>query len=139
MTISKYIKLVTWLFCMFVLCVACKENRHEEWSETRTKMELKGQEYLQNSRQALSEKKFGKARQYVIQLRKSCELALSAREEGILLMDSIDFFEAKEQLRVTYSNMAEKDSNLVSIEELQQKISFFQRKLEHDKKEYCVK
>lgn len=96
-------------------------------------MEQKGQVYLMLSRQALSEKNFTTAREKVNLLRKECELALSAREEGILLMDSINLFEAEEQFRT-----ACEDSTAASarepIEDLQQKICFYQRKLEHDKK-----
>ena len=121
------------LLCVLTMCFACKENKHEDWSEARTKMEQKGQAYLMLSRQALSEKNFTTAREKVNLLRKECELALSAREEGILLMDSINLFEAEEQFRT-----ACEDSTTASarefIEDLQQKICFYQRKLEHDKK-----
>lgn len=129
----KYFNLSLGLLCVLTMCFACKENKHEDWSEARTKMEQKGQAYLMLSRQALSEKNFTTAREKVNLLRKECELALSAREEGILLMDSINLFEAEEQFRT-----ACEDSTAVSaresIEDLQQKICFYQRKLEHDKK-----
>lgn len=129
----KYFNLSLGLLCVLTMCFACKENKHEDWSEARTKMEQKGQAYLMLSRQALSEKNFTTAREKVNLLRKECELALSAREEGILLMDSINLFEAEEQFRT-----ACEDSTTASarefIEDLQQKICFYQRKLEHDKK-----
>lgn len=129
----KYFNLSLGLLCVLTMCFACKENKHEDWSEARTKMEQKGQTYLMLSRQALSEKNFTTAREKVDLLRKECELALSAREEGILLMDSINLFEAEEQFRT-----ACEDSTAASareyIEDLQQKICFYQRKLEHDKK-----
>ena len=129
----KYFNLSLGLLCVLTMCFACKENKHEDWSEARTKMEQKGQAYLMLSRQALSEKNFTTARERVNLLRKECELALSAREEGILLMDSINLFEAEEQFRT-----AREDSTAASaresIEDLQQKICFYQRKLEHDKK-----
>ena len=95
----KYFNLSLGLLCVLTMCFACKENKHEDWSEARTKMEQKGQAYLMLSRQALSEKNFTTAREKVNLLRKECELALYAREEGILLMDSINLFEAEEQFR----------------------------------------
>ena len=92
-------------------------------------MEQKGQAYLMLSRQALSEKNFTTAREKVNLLRKECELALSAREEGILLMDSINLFEFRTACEDSTAASARE-----SIEDLQQKICFYQRKLEHDKK-----
>lgn len=129
----KYFNLSLGLLCVLTMCFACKENKHEDWSEARTKMEQKGQAYLMLSRQALSEKNFTTAREKVNLLRKECELALSAREEGILLMDSINLFEAEEQFRTTCEDSTAASAR-ESIEDLQQKICFYQRKLEHDKK-----
>ncbi len=129
----KYFNLSLGLLCVLTMCFACKENKHEDWSEARTKMEQKGQAYLMLSRQALSEKNFTTAREKVNLLRKECELALSAREEGILLMDSINLFEAEEQF-LTACEDSTAASARESIEDLQQKICFYQRKLEHDKK-----
>lgn len=129
----KYFKLSLGLLCVLTMCFACKENKHEDWSEARTKMEQKGQAYLMLSRQALSEKNFTTAREKVNLLRKECELALSAREEGILLMDSINLFEAEEQFRTACEDSTVASAR-ESIEDLQQKICFYQRKLEHDKK-----
>ena len=60
-------------------------------------------------------------------------MALSAREEGILLMDSINLFEAEEQFRTACEDSTAASAR-ESIEDLQQKICFYQRKLEHDKK-----
>lgn len=129
----KYLNLSLGLLCVLTTCFACKENKHEDWSEARTKMEQKGQTYLMLSRQALSEKNFTTAREKVDLLRKECELALSAREEGILLMDSINLFEAEEQFRTACEDSTAASAR-ESIEDLQQKICFYQRKLEHDKK-----
>lgn len=129
----KYFNLSLGLLCALTMCFACKENKHEDWSEARTKMEQKGQAYLMLSRQALSEKNFTTAREKVNLLRKECELALSAREEGILLMDSINLFEAEEQFRTACVDSTAASAR-ESIEDLQQKICFYQRKLEHDKK-----
>ena len=129
----KYFNLSLGLLCVLTMCFACKENKHEDWSEARTKMEQKGQAYLMLSRQALSEKNFTTAREKVNLLRKECELALSAREEGILLMDSINLFEAEEQFRTAWEDSTAASAR-ESIEDLQQKICFYQRKLEHDKK-----
>lgn len=130
----KYLNLSLGLLCVLTMCFACKENKHEDWSEARTKMEQKGQAYLMLSRQALSEKNFTTAREKVNLLRKECELALSAREEGILLMDSINLFEAEEQFRTACEDSTAASARESIIEDLQQKICFYQRKLEHDKK-----
>lgn len=129
----KYFNLSLGLLCVLTMCFACKENKHEDWSEARTKMEQKGQAYLMLSRQALSEKNYTTAREKVNLLRKECELALSAREEGILLMDSINLFEAEKQFRTACEDSTTASAR-ESIEDLQQKICFYQRKLEHDKK-----
>lgn len=39
----KYFNLSLGLLCVLTMCFACKENKHEDWSEARTKMEQKGQ------------------------------------------------------------------------------------------------
>ena len=123
--------------CIFLLaaflCTACKEETHKDWSKARTEMEQTGQRHLAEAREALKNKNYNVAREKVEMLRKECELALSAREEGILLMDSINLFEAQNLLERAYNIQAQEDSIEISEENLQQKVYFYKRKLEHDK------
>ena len=72
-------------------------------------------------------------------LRDKSPRAFNAREEGILLLDSIDLFEARKDLEKTEKALALnpkgdlKDSLDFDKEEAQQKITFFTKKLAHDK------
>jgi len=117
-----------------------KGDGTENRSSRRIEMEGRGQECLARARTQLSRKKFADARKLVDSMRRAYPLALNAREEGILLMDSLDLAEAQDSL-------AETDSLLLGgtlkddarrhyqarFEELCQKVKFFKRKLHHDK------
>lgn len=92
---------------------------------------------LAEARRALASADFETARNRVKLMRQECTLALNAREEGILLMDSIDLKQAIKQLEQTDSlQLAHPDNAHLlqqNIEDLSQKIKFYKRKLEHDK------
>ena len=103
-------------------------------------VEAAGQTCLSDARVALSINDFTKAKNCIDRLRKEYPLALNAREEGILLLDSIDLAEARIQLeeskrqagRANLSNI-ERDTLGINLDRAQQKVKFFLKKLEHDK------
>lgn len=103
-------------------------------------VEAAGQTCLSDARVALSINDFRKAKSCIDRLRKEYPLALNAREEGILLLDSIDLAEARVQLkeserqanRPNLSNI-ERDTLGINLDRTQQKVKFFLKKLEHDK------
>lgn len=103
-------------------------------------VEKKGSECLSKARTAFSASNFAKARSFVEELREKHPLALNAREEGILLMDSINLFEAKikvdRSLNILMDNSLPenlRDSTLFDKEEAEQRMRFYTKKLEHDK------
>jgi hypothetical protein len=55
-------------------------------------------------------------------------LALNAREEGILLKDSVLLEQAREELR----NAKDIAGDSIDLEELHMKVTFYERKLQHD-------
>ena len=113
-----------------------KADDKENESELRIKMEAEGQKCLKASREALANKNFNEARNKVNLMRKKYELALNAREEGILLMDSICLKEAQHELQnidsmISSGNAA--DQTKAKFDELCEKIKFYHRKLKYDK------
>lgn len=101
--------------------------------------EKTGQMYLSQARDYLGFERFKEARAAIDSLRDKSPRAFNAREEGILLLDSIDLFEARKDLEKTEKALALnpkgdlKDSLDFDKEEAQQKITFFTKKLAHDK------
>lgn len=117
-----------------------KGDGTENYSARRTEMEGRGQECLARAREQLSRKNFADARKLVDSMRRTCPLALNAREEGILLMDSLDLAEAQDSLAETDSLLLggalEDDDRRhyqARFDELCRKVKFFKRKLHHDK------
>lgn len=134
----KKMRNMAMLLAASLLSLSCGQGGDSRgWSKARTEMEAAGQTLLSEARAALAVRQFDKARAIVEQMRKECTLALDAREEGILLMDSIDLSQARSQLQRTDSLQLEHpaDSHLLqqTIEDLNQKVKFYKRKLEHDK------
>lgn len=137
---SRLVSLVLLVSAVIVSsCGDAKENAHADWSEARQQKEARGQELLAASRRALAAKDYAAAREHIMTLRRDCDIAFTARNEGILLLDSIDLQQAldgmvaADSLQQTASAPA--DSTRAVIEEYTQRIKFFRRKLEHDKKE----
>ena len=120
------------------LC-SCSSDKKSEYSEKREQAEKEGQNCLKEARNALSNKKYDIARESIEKMRKDFPLALNAREEGILLLDSVNLFEAENQIKIVNQQIREKsknqDSLQIEFEDLFQKSKFYKRKLEHDKKE----
>ena len=99
-----------------------------------------GYEWLAKARAQLADKNHKEARNSIDSLRKNCPMAFNAREEGILLLDSIEISQARLDLdnataSIDYGN-ADKDSMLFVKEESEQKIKFYTKKLTHDKSNF---
>lgn len=129
------------LFLLLAL-TACKkqDDKTAHYSEVRAEMEVRGAESISKARSLLAQGNYTAARDTILQMRVSYPMALSAREEGILLMDSIDLGEAQTllanidaQLHAAEAAGALRDSLQQEYDELHQKVKFFQRKLRYDK------
>ena len=112
------------------------------YSCTQKDQEPGGYECLAKSRAYLADNNHKEARNLIDSLRNGYPMAFNAREEGILLLDSIEISQAKYDLenatkRLELSdNAINKDSMLFAKEEAEQKIKFYTKKLTHDKKNF---
>lgn len=118
--------------------MACGEKRaNENWSEHRQQMEARAQTLLADSRSALKRSDFSGAKAHIEMLRRECNLALDAREEAILLLDSIEMQHAiHEMVRIDSLLQADStraDSLRPALDEAGNRLKFYRRKLEHDK------
>lgn len=132
---------MTAMLMLMLTIIACsagggtKNNVNtEDRSEARNKMETEAQARLSMARAKLAQMQCGEAKAIVIKMRKDCYLALSARKEGILLMDSIDIQQAKLELSKADSLMQKQHSISTSDEfdEACCKVQFYERKLQYD-------
>ena len=132
---------MTAMLMLMLTIIACsagggtKNNVNtEDRSEARNKMETEAQARLSMARAKLAQMQCGEAKAIVIKMRKDCYLALSARKEGILLMDSIDIQQAKLELSRADSLMQKQHSISTSDEfdEACRKVQFYERKLQYD-------
>lgn len=108
---------MTAMLMLMLTIIACsagggtKNNVNtEDRSEARNKMETEAQARLSMARAKLAQMQCAEAKAIVIKMRKDCYLALSARKEGILLMDSIDIQQAKLELSKADSLMQKQHS-----------------------------
>ncbi len=124
-------------FAILVLCACSEKDKKTDWSEKRQLMETRAQEMLSGARQALIRQDFEKAKNTIEAMRTQCNLALEARQQGILLMDSIYLQEAVNKMMQADSLMKTQtvDSLILvpRLEEFGEKIKFYRRKQEHDK------
>ena len=92
---------------------------------------------LEAAREAVDQGQFAQARSIIIEMRRKDSLAITAREAGILLMDSINLLEAEDDMKRLGNEMLKASSGIDSLQRLwedaQRKRKFYQRKLEHDK------
>lgn len=112
------------LACSF-LVVGCTTEKKSE----REIAEEKGAELLNQARVALGDSDFQKAYELIDSIRSTYPLALNVREQGILLKDSVQLEEAREEFRKAHESGLKGEQ----LEEAQMKIEFFLRKLKHDK------
>ena len=117
-------------FAILVFCACSEKDKKADWSEKRQLMETRAQEML-------IRQDFEKAKNTIEAMRTQCNLALEARQQGILLMDSIYLQEAVNKMMQADSLMKTQtvDSLILvpRLEEFGEKIKFYRRKLEHDK------
>lgn len=132
---------MTAMLMLMLTIIACsagggtKNNVNtEDRSEARNKMETEAQARLSMARTKLAQMQCAEAKAIVIKMRKDCYLALSARKEGILLMDSIDIQQAKLKLSKADSLMQKQHSISTSddFDEACRKVQFYERKLQYD-------
>ncbi len=132
---------MTAMLMLMLTIIACsagggtKNNVNtEDRSEARNKMETEAQARLSMARTKLAQMQCAEAKAIVIKMRKDCYLALSARKEGILLMDSIDIQQAKLELSKADSLMQKQHSIATSddFDEACRKVQFYERKLQYD-------
>lgn len=128
------------MFCALVLtCLAsCSlfksdKNETDDYSDNRKIMEQEAQRKLQTARVFMQKEDFAQAKKTIEAMRKKDYLAITARKEGILLMDSICLQEAKMQLTKTDSLQQVRKASDTQLEEACQKVQFYERKLQFDK------
>lgn len=95
---------------------------------------------LKTSRSLLTQNHIVEAKAMIDTLRSLYPMALNEREEGILLLDSIDLREARMQLDSLNRKLKrpdltriERDSLEFDQDEIRQKVRFFLKKIEYDK------
>lgn len=139
--INAQLSNMTAMLMLMLTIIACsagggtKNNVNtEDRSEARNKMETEAQARLSMARTKLAQMQCAEAKAIVIKMRKDCYLALSARKEGILLMDSIDIQQAKLELSKADSLMQKQHSISTSddFDEACRKVQFYERKLQYD-------
>lgn len=139
--INAHLANMTAMLMLMLTIIACsagggtKNNVNtEDRSEARNKMETEAQARLSMARTKLAQMQCAEAKAIVIKMRKDCYLALSARKEGILLMDSIDIQQAKLELSKADSLMQKQHSISTSddFDEACRKVQFYERKLQYD-------
>lgn len=128
------------MVCALVLtclasCSLFKSDKNETdgYSDNRKIMEQEAQRKLQTARVFMQKEDFAQAKKNIEAMRKKDYLAITARKEGILLMDSICLQEAKMQLTKTDSLQQVGKASGTQLEEACQKVQFYERKLQFDK------
>lgn len=128
------------MVCALVLtclasCSLFKSDKNETdgYSDNRNIMEQEAQRKLQTARVFMQKEDFAQAKKTIEAMRKKDYLAITARKEGILLMDSICLQEAKMQLTKTDSLQQVGKASGTQLEEACQKVQFYERKLQFDK------
>ena len=119
------------LLLILLLLVGCKDARQE----ARDTQAAQGSVLLSEARTLCQAGRYDAARDTIQSLRCTCPLAIEARKQAILLMDSVEMLAAQDSLATLPERM---DTALAGYaaeyERLSLKAQFFQRKLEHDKK-----
>ena len=127
------------LLFLGLLCIGCHEKTANV-SARRQADESAGQQALMRARDQLEAHDYEGARATLRAMRHAHPLALTARENGILLMDSIDLVAAREAILQaersasadTASHTAQRVVNNRQRMELYRRLRFFERKLQHD-------
>ena len=122
-------------FFLLLLLASCGDKGKENSID----IERQGQQWLCKARAALVGSDYAAARSCIDSLRTRCAEAFNAREQGILLLDSINLAEAKAELQQAEAVAAQqgldiyaRDSVDTNLDRAQTKVRFYERKLEHD-------
>lgn len=130
---------ISMVYALVLTCLAsCSlfksdKNETDGYSDNRKTMEQEAQRKLQTARVFMQKGDFAQAKKTIEAMRKKDYLAITARKEGILLMDSICLQEAKMQLTKTDSLQQVGKASGTQLEEACQKVQFYERKLQFDK------
>lgn len=136
---KQFLKQLSLSLLVVVLMCACQGKTTNQpdttFSERRTQMETEGQKRLATARTQLANNQCKEAKATIKQMRNDCYLALTARKQGIVLMDSIDLQLARCELAHIDSIMQHSPSPQVTqtFEEACRKVQFYERKLQYDK------
>lgn len=132
--------LLTILFLSILFLSGC-DTKYPNASSRRQSDEAKAETYLTEAREALKNGDIESAKIQIKYLRGSCRYALEAREQAILLMDSIEIFTTSRELQEMDSAIRAIDIQQLTQEQkdkyndLFQQVKFYQRKLQHDKQQ----
>ncbi len=114
-------------FFLLFLLTSCGGKTQAE--RHREEAELEGSALLVQAREALGRQEYEKARRAIRHLRKDQPLALDARRQAILLLDSIELASARDSVRYVEGE---------EWERLTMKVQFYERKLQEDRKGYGI-
>ncbi len=124
------------------LLTGCGGGKDDKgYSQHRAEMEVRGAQLLSKARSQLASGQIDGARATIERMRRECYLAITARYEGILLMDSVDLFAARRDLQRADSVMRHNPKETkagrdaaAAFEEACQKVQFYERKIQFDNK-----
>lgn len=127
------------LLSLGLLCAGCHEKTPKV-SSRRLADESAGRAALARARQQLATQHYDSARATIRTMRRAHPHALTAREDGILLMDSIDIAATRtaiDQLEKTPHSPDVPDTHShrqgsTALPELYRRLRFYERKLQHD-------
>lgn len=126
-----------------LLLAAC-QYKGSQASERRRQAEAQARSFLVEARAHLQQHDFARARQRIYAMRDSCRYALEAREEGIVLLDSVELLMAQHHLQGVDGRllaaqergaMAEAERLQRQFDEICRQVKFYQRKLQYDKQQ----
>lgn len=122
----------------FLACQSNSSNKEKAtFSHRREQMETEAQKRLQIARKQLAQNQCEAAKATIQQMRTDCYLALEARRQGILLMDSIDLKQARNDVVHADSVMRSGNNSsqaLNTFNEACSKVQFYERKIQYDKR-----
>lgn len=104
---------------IIVAVTSCQWFSSHKYSDQREQDEDAARTFLEQARQEFSEGRYDDARRTISVMRDSCRYALNAREQGILLLDSIELFQVRNDTAAADRDVKER---------------FYLKKLEHDRK-----
>lgn len=124
------------LLALATLC-ACsgKDSKERDYSENRQRMETRAKTYLAQARQQLAAGRPDEARKTIERMRKACYLAIDGRTQGIVLMDSVDLYQARQDLVRIDSLLRLGQVSQASFDDACRKVQFYERKAQYDLKQ----